>query len=100
MKTPIKGRPFSSLSDDKLDSYMKMFQEFCYAYKTSEYKSQRGAVELIWKDLSNEHLERVSEDALKALDKPKKSPKISISGASGKKTLKKFKKSVDKRKKV
>lgn len=102
MRTPLKGRPFSKWSDEKLKNYITMFQEFNFAY-SGESKERKKLVQEVLKDLQDEKIERATEDFLASSEKkfsPKNGLKSGVSGTSQKKVLKKIKKSVDKLKKA
>ena len=52
--------PFSHLSDEKLEMYIPMFQDFIFCYR-HEDKDKEEMLQEIWKMLTLEDLERKSE---------------------------------------
>lgn len=74
LNTPIKGRPFSSWSDDKLNDYMKLFQDFIFAYK-AENKEKEQLMKEIYKELADEHTDRFDPTPKKEKLKEKKTEK-------------------------
>lgn len=62
MRTPIKGRPFSEWSDEKLEKYTQLFCDFHFAYKNVDESKHKLICEIL-KDLEDEFIDRLSEDA-------------------------------------
>lgn len=98
MRTPLKDRPFSSWSDEKLLTYMKMFQDFSFAYKHID-KDKQKLVSDVLQDLWDEKMDRALDDfdVSEKNFSAKIGLKSGVSDASQKKVLRKLKKSVDKR---
>ena len=55
----IKGEPdFHTIGDERLDSFLDFAQQMIFAYKQCDAEKTKVLQE-IWKDLSNEQLERL-----------------------------------------
>lgn len=67
-RIPLKGRPFSGLSDEKLKSYLDMFQDFIHCFKYED-KHKEQVVQEIWKMLADEDVDRWN-DREPILEKP------------------------------
>ena len=56
-RTPLKGMPFSHLTDEKLKAYIPMFQDFIFCFR-HEDKEKEKMLQEIWKMLTNEEIDR------------------------------------------
>lgn len=61
MRTPLKGRPFSSWSDEKLEQCTQTFCEFNFAYRDVSEEKHKLILEIL-KDLEDEFMDRLCED--------------------------------------
>ena len=57
IRTPLKGKPFSSLSNEELKEYMRLFQKFIFCFK-HEDKEKEALMREVWKMLSDEDIDR------------------------------------------
>lgn len=68
-KYAIKGEPdFHNISDEKLKSFLDLAQQMIFAYKYHDAEKTE-VLKSIWKDLSNEHTDRLCRSACEAIDK-------------------------------
>lgn len=66
MKSVMKdGYDFKSLSNAQLESYIEMIQQLSFAY---QFDGKYVALNCIWKDLTNEHTDRLAKKANKSFD--------------------------------
>lgn len=68
-RTPLKGRPFSSWSDEKLERYEQMFQDFIHAFR-HEDKEKESLMQEVWKMLADEEVDRMSEEDFMPVTEP------------------------------
>ena len=68
-KYAIKGEPdFHTISDDKLKSFLDLTQQMIFAYNHHD-DAKVEVLKSIWKDMSNEHTDRLCRSAKEAIDK-------------------------------
>ena len=68
-KYAVKGEPdFHNISDDKLKSFLDLIQQMIFSY--SLYDEEKTKVlESVWKDLSNEKVERYVVSISESIDR-------------------------------
>lgn len=60
-KVPLKGKPnFANLSDSKVKQYADVVNDMIGAY--SEFPECVRLLKTMWKDLSNEYVDRITDD--------------------------------------
>ena len=75
MRIPMKGLPdFSTLSDERVKEYLDLAQQMIFAYKYCDEEKTRVLTE-IWKQLSDEHTDRLCASACAELDRQEKESK-------------------------
>ena len=68
-KVPLKGKPnFTNFSDEKVKQYLKMIQDFLFAYER-DHLQEYDTLKKIWHDLNGEDVDR--EDIEVASTPPK-----------------------------
>ena len=69
MRTPMKGKPdFTSISDNRLKEYRDLAQQMIFAYKYHDEEKTRVMTD-IWKQLSDEYMDRLCASDCVKLDK-------------------------------
>ena len=73
-KYAVKGEPdFHNISDEKLKSFLDLIQQMIFSY--SLYDEEKTKVlESVWKDLSNEKVERYVVSISESIDRDEGSP--------------------------
>ena len=68
-KYAVKGEPdFHNISDEKLKSFLDLIQQMIFSY--SLYDEEKTKVlESVWKDLSNEKVERYAVSISESIDR-------------------------------
>lgn len=68
-RVPIKGEPdFTTISDERLKGFIDLAQQMVFAYKYCDEEKTR-VMQDIWKQMSNEHTERLCASACVELDR-------------------------------
>ena len=70
-RTPLKGKPFSSWSYEKLERYEQMFQDFIHAFR-HEDKEKESLMQEVWKMLADEEVDRMNEEDFIPVAEPPK----------------------------
>lgn len=68
-RVPIKGEPdFTTISDERLKGFIDLAQQMIFAYKYCDEEKTR-VMRDIWKQMSDEHTERLCASAIAELDR-------------------------------
>lgn len=71
-RVPIKGEPdFTTISDERLKGFIDFAQQMIFAYKYCDEEKTRVMRE-IWKQLSNERMDRLCASDIAELDQQEK----------------------------
>ena len=74
-KTPLKGLPdFTTISDERLKGFIDLSQQLMFSYKQCD-EEVVSVMKRVWKQLSDEHADRVSASAVKEISREEEAPK-------------------------
>ena len=75
-RVPIKGQPdFTTISDERLKGFIDLAQQMIFAYKYCDEEKTRVLTE-IWKQLSDEHTDRLCASACEELERQEKEQEV------------------------
>ena len=91
MRIPMKGLPdFTTLSDERVKEFLDLAQQMIFAYKYCDEEKTRVLTE-IWKQLSDEHTDRLCASACAELDHQEKEQELVPTAVHKIKTVKRIK---------